>query len=107
MFNQGRISEDQNRVEGGYGVIPVQCFPIYSILKALNRTTVDYFSLDIEGDELSVLKTIPWKSIDIKVSCDNLKRERESMPRRVTGTVAGFRRCPSSFFMTKRASQTF
>jgi Methyltransferase FkbM domain len=54
----------QNRL----GFVDVQCFPIYSILAALNRTTVDYFSLDIEGDELSILKTIPWDLVDIRVS---------------------------------------
>lgn len=59
-FNQGRISE--NQVEG----VQVQCLPIYSILAALNRTVVDYFSLDIEGDELAVLKTIPWDSVHIQ-----------------------------------------
>ena len=69
LFNQGRISEDAADSTGSQaGVVPVQCFPIYSILAALNRTTVDYFSLDIEGDELSVLKTIPWDSVDIRVS---------------------------------------
>ena len=29
--------------------------------------TVDYFTLDIEGDELTVLKTIPFDKVDIKV----------------------------------------
>jgi len=60
-FNQGRISESQ--IEG----VQVQCLPFYSILAALNRTEVDYFSLDIEGDELAVLKTIPWHSVHIQV----------------------------------------
>jgi len=59
-FNQGRISESQ--LEG----VPVQCFPLYSILAAVNRTVVDYFSLDIEGDELAVLQTIPWESVHIQ-----------------------------------------
>ena len=45
----------------------VQCFPFYSILLATGRTRVDFFSLDIEGDELTVLKTIPWNRVDIKV----------------------------------------
>ena len=45
----------------------VQCFPFYSILLASNRTTVDYFSLDIEGHEMRVLQTIPWKRVNIKV----------------------------------------
>ena len=28
---------------------------------------MDYFSLDIEGDELNVLKTIPWHLVDIRM----------------------------------------
>ena len=48
-------------------MIKVQCFPLYSILLAVNQTTVDYFSLDIEGDELAVLKTIPMHKVNIKV----------------------------------------
>lgn len=48
-------------------LVPVQCFPLYSILLAFNRTRVDYFSLDIEGHEMEALKTIPWHKVDIKV----------------------------------------
>ena len=47
--------------------IKIQCFPFYSVLLALNRTTVDYFSLDIEGHEKRILETIPWNKVDIKV----------------------------------------
>ncbi len=47
--------------------ISVQCFPLYSLLLAINQTTVDYFSLDIEGHEKRVLETIPWDRVDIKV----------------------------------------
>jgi len=64
----GRISQNQLEDENLAGNVQVQCFPIYSILSALNRTTVDYFSLDIEGDELDVLRTIPWKSVHIQVN---------------------------------------
>lgn len=68
-FNIGKIksvevggsSQQQNTVE-------VQCLPVYSLLLALNRTTVDYFSLDVEGNELEVLQTIPWEKVDIKVN---------------------------------------
>jgi len=45
----------------------IQCVPVYSILKAINVTTIDFFSLDIEGMELEVLKTIPFDKIHIKV----------------------------------------
>jgi hypothetical protein len=50
------------------GYVDVQCFPLYSYLVALNRTTVDYFSLDVEGSELEVLQTIPFHKLDIRVS---------------------------------------
>jgi len=32
----------------------VPCFPLQALLVALNRSTVDYFSLDVEGFELEV-----------------------------------------------------
>jgi Methyltransferase FkbM domain len=44
----------------------VHCMPLYSILLALNET-IDYFSLDIEGQELAVLQTLPFDKIDVKV----------------------------------------
>ena len=37
------------------------------MLLALNMTKIDYFSLDIEGDELTVLKTIPFNKVNIAV----------------------------------------
>ena len=46
----------------------VQCFPFYSILLAVGRTRVDFFSLDVEGHEFRVLKTIPLHKVDIRVS---------------------------------------
>ncbi|XP_045216137.2 uncharacterized protein LOC123566259 [Mercenaria mercenaria] len=51
--------------EGPY--IDVQCFPLHSILLALNQVKVDYFSLDVEGAEKPILDTIPWDKVDIKM----------------------------------------
>ena len=48
-------------------VIQSVCFPFHSILFAIGNPTVDYFSLDIEGIELDILKTIPWDKVNIKV----------------------------------------
>lgn len=45
----------------------VHCMPLYSILLAMNRTSIDFFSLDIEGNELDVLRTLPFDKVDIKV----------------------------------------
>ncbi len=43
----------------------IPCFPLESILLALGKTHVDYFSLDVEGAELSILQTIPFDKIGI------------------------------------------
>lgn len=45
----------------------VQCFPLYTLLLAVNRTVVDYMSLDVEGAEWSILQTIPFDKLTIKV----------------------------------------
>ena len=44
-----------------------QCFPLYSYLAALDYPTVNLLSLDIEGAEFKVFKTIPWDKVDIEV----------------------------------------
>jgi len=43
------------------------CFPVETILAALNRTHVDFFSLDVEGLELEVLKTIPFQKVNVNL----------------------------------------
>ncbi len=40
--------------------ITVQCIPFYTVLKALDLKVVDYLSLDVEGLELEILKTLPF-----------------------------------------------
>ncbi|CAC5391422.1 unnamed protein product [Mytilus coruscus] len=62
-FSVGKLIQDQNWK--GKDIVDVQCFPFYSIMKALNVTQVDFLSLDVEGAELQVLKTIPFRKIDI------------------------------------------
>ena len=61
-----------------------QCFPLYrfywasnfcsrpnlacfSLLLALDNPKVNYFSLDIEGAEIQVLRSVPWHLVDIEV----------------------------------------
>ena len=38
-----------------------------SLLLALDITKVNYFSLDIEGAEIQVLRSVPWHLVDIEV----------------------------------------
>ena len=59
-----------NDVEENAEVIKALCLPFVSILHAIGNPSVDYFSLDIEGVELDVLKTIPWDKVDIKVNVE-------------------------------------
>ncbi|XP_064109365.1 uncharacterized protein LOC135217429 [Macrobrachium nipponense] len=45
----------------------VQCFPLASYLLALNVSSVDYLSLDVQGNEWDILKNIPWNRTAIRV----------------------------------------
>jgi hypothetical protein len=63
-FNTGKISSGRKR---SASEIRMLCFPIFSLLSAMNVKTVDYFSLDVEGHEYQVLRTIPFDKIHIKV----------------------------------------
>ena len=60
--------------------IQVQCFSLYSVLKALNNPHVDYFSLDIEGAEAVVLKTLPWNEINITLFTIEINHAGETFP---------------------------
>ncbi|ELU08786.1 hypothetical protein CAPTEDRAFT_194402 [Capitella teleta] len=41
----------------------VECFPLPSILSAVDIQHVDYFSLDVAGMELDVIKTFPFGAV--------------------------------------------
>ncbi|ELT88811.1 hypothetical protein CAPTEDRAFT_205199 [Capitella teleta] len=49
------------------GETTVQCYPLYSILLALDRDHIDYLSLDVEGPEVEILDTIPFDKLRIDV----------------------------------------
>jgi len=61
--SMGGISHTKR--EGEYFMM--QCLPLYSILLAMGNPTVNYFSLDVEGAEFPILKSIPWDKVDIQV----------------------------------------
>lgn len=43
------------------------CFPLVSYLLALNVSTIDFLSLDTQGTEIGILKSLPWDAITIRV----------------------------------------
>ncbi|KAL3871763.1 hypothetical protein ACJMK2_039741 [Sinanodonta woodiana] len=57
----------QERKFGRKPFYEVPCFQLYSIMLTINRTSIDYFGLDVEGNELQSLKTIPFDDLDIKI----------------------------------------
>lgn len=57
----------KNAISSSKASYDTYCFPFLSIMRAINVTHVDYFSLDVEGLELDILRTIPFDLIDISV----------------------------------------
>ena len=61
------MTTHRKTIKSTYDKILVQCFPFYSIMMALRRKHIDLFSLDVEGAELGILKTIPFNEISVDV----------------------------------------
>ena len=57
------MDENTDPIARSGQMMRVQCFPLYSILLALGNPTVHYFSLDIEGAELAVLKVSLYSAL--------------------------------------------
>ncbi|XP_013412915.1 uncharacterized protein LOC106175450 [Lingula anatina] len=55
---------EQNLIQGKSRI---QCFPIRSLLAAIGRNHVDYFTLDVEGAEIEILKSFPWQHVTVDV----------------------------------------
>ncbi|MCL4132452.1 UNVERIFIED_CONTAM: hypothetical protein GTU68_020479, partial [Idotea baltica] len=47
--------------------VTVKCFPLFTYLSVLNKTMVDFITLDIQGTEKDVIKYFPFDKIDVKV----------------------------------------
>jgi len=52
---QGRLLSKWKPTVKDFKLVP--CFPLHALLVALNQSTVDYLSLDVEGYELEVRQT--------------------------------------------------
>ena len=68
-FNLGKVVKINSEIKelNEDNLANVICFPLFGVLKAINVTKVDYFSLDVEGNEMDVLRTIPFDDVDITV----------------------------------------
>ena len=81
----------------------IRCQPLSAMLRVANLSAIDFFSLDTEGGELSVLETMDW-SIPIRVLLveldasnttkdESVRRLLRSQGYRQDGPRMGFRKC--------------
>lgn len=54
----------------------VPCFSLYTIMKAINKTVIDYFSLDLEGAEYEFIQSIDFSKLDIRTLSIELGENR-------------------------------
>ena len=80
----GLVPREDQTNKDRKGTTRHQCIPLYTLLLAINNNnnnsndinntinstipTINYFSLDVEGAELEVLRTIPWHLVRIEVN---------------------------------------
>ena len=67
LYLQGDYKEEDRDAKFHIQYSSAQCFPTESILRALNVTHVDFFSLDIEMVEEPMLETFPFDDITVDV----------------------------------------
>ena len=56
----------------------VKCKPL---LKMVTKTKIDYFSLDVEGGEMMILKSLEWDKLDIRVFSIEVDQNRDEIIR--------------------------
>ena len=59
--------------------VTVPCFSLNTIMKALGVQKIDMFSLDVEGGEFDVLKTIDFNKLDIETFVIEHNARQESI----------------------------
>ena len=71
------IDEIYHNIDGEGGAkqehIEMQCFPLYSILRAVGESCVDFLSLDVEGGEYSIMKTLFEHKFDIPIQVASIE----------------------------------
>lgn len=65
--HQNRIEKELKEHGGTKSEIEVQCFVLSDLLEKHNMLSVDYCSIDTEGNELSILKSIDFEKVTIDV----------------------------------------
>jgi len=73
-----RVVKEVLQFGGGLQLLDIDCVPISDLLNKHNVNTVDYLSIDVEGLELSILKTIEFDKVFIKcLTVENNYKNKE------------------------------
>lgn len=65
-----RIREElKHPLNNGYQIIDVECISINDLLEKHRMFKIDFCTIDTEGGELEILKSIDMKRFDLKVVC--------------------------------------
>lgn len=64
-----RITYEVHQNRASYEIIPVICYKLNAVLDAYDIHHVDILSLDVEGGELGILKSIDFDRFSIDVIC--------------------------------------
>lgn len=62
-----RIDDELTKHGGSKQILEVECYTINDLLEQNNIKYVDYLSIDTEGGELEILKSIDYQRFDIRV----------------------------------------
>lgn len=76
-LGEGQLVSSDEEVQADLAVHHAYCLPFHTIMLALNTSKIDYLSLDVEGWELPILRTIPFDKIDISVISVEIKHGKE------------------------------
>lgn len=69
-FNEGHLARIDDTIKehgGSKQVIQVEALPISDLLENYGVKTVDYCNIDVEGGEMSVLRSINFSHVEIKI----------------------------------------
>jgi FkbM family methyltransferase len=67
LRHERRIENEINIYGGNIKLIEIDCYTLEDLLKNYSLNKIDYCSLDIEGGEFEILKTINYNLVDIDV----------------------------------------
>lgn len=87
-FFKGRVSEMSSNIREAIEkeslfekVTHLPCFSVNSVVSAINRTQIDFFSLDVEGGEADVIESIDFNRLSIHIFCIEVFKNERSRSR--------------------------